>query len=100
MNRPDLIAIGASMGAIEACNVLLPAITADAKFAVAVVIHVSGDTPVSLAKIFEPRVKAPVGEAADKEPIQPGRIYSLRGIASSGRVIGVHPGSQGFRISF
>ena len=73
--RLEVIAIGASTGAIDACNVLLPALAPGARVAVAVVVHIPPDPTISLARLFAGRCAAPLKEAEDKEPVKPGHIY-------------------------
>lgn len=71
----DAIAIGASMGGVEALSRLLPALTADAAVAVFVVLHLPRDRPSLLVDIFAPLCALSVHEGEDKAPVLPGNIY-------------------------
>lgn len=71
----DAIAIGASMGGVEALIQLLPALAADAGVAVFVVLHLPRDRPSLLVDIFAPLCALSVQEAEDKLPVSPGNIY-------------------------
>jgi two-component system chemotaxis response regulator CheB len=71
----DAIAIGASMGGVEALGQLLPALASDASVAVFVVLHLPRDRPSLLVDIFAPLCGLAVQEAEDKAPVQPGTLY-------------------------
>lgn len=72
---PAAIVIGASMGAIEALSVILPALPAGFPLAVIVVVHIPPDKKSLLAELFAARCQLAVKEAEDKELIQPAMIY-------------------------
>lgn len=69
------VVIGASVGAIGALGILLPALPADYPLSVIVVVHIPPDRESGLASLFAPRCRIAVKEAEDKEQIQPGTIY-------------------------
>lgn len=73
--RIDAVAIGASAGGVEALSVLLPALPAQARVAVFVVLHLPRDRPSLLTEIFAPRCALDIREAEDKEPVAAGVIY-------------------------
>lgn len=79
MNRnsshASVVVIGASVGAIEALSVILPALPAGYPLAVLVVVHVPPDRKSLLADLFSSRCRLTVKEAEDKEPIETGTIY-------------------------
>ncbi|MET0552620.1 MAG: chemotaxis protein CheB [Vicinamibacteria bacterium] len=69
------VVIGTSAGGIDALSVLLPALPADGQAAVFVVIHLPRERPSLLVDIFAAKCRAPVREAQDKEPVEPGTVY-------------------------
>jgi two-component system chemotaxis response regulator CheB len=71
----EAIVIGASAGGVEALSALLPALPAESRAAVFVVLHLPRERPSLLVEIFRPKCAVPVVEAQDKEPVQPGTIY-------------------------
>jgi two-component system chemotaxis response regulator CheB len=71
----DAIVIGASAGGVEAVSALLHALPPSFGAAVAVVIHVPPTNDNLLARVLGSRCALPVREAADKEPVERGRIY-------------------------
>lgn len=75
MKDMPVIVIGASVGAIEALSVILPALSAEHRCAVLVVVHVPPDRKSLLADLFVPRCGLVVKEAEDKEMLRPGTIY-------------------------
>jgi two-component system, chemotaxis family, protein-glutamate methylesterase/glutaminase len=74
-NRIEAVVIGASAGGIEALSVLLPALPANSRASVFIVLHIPRDRPSVLAEIFAPRCALPVREADDKEWVAPGTVY-------------------------
>lgn len=72
---PSAVVIGASVGAIEALSVILPALPEDFPLPVFVVVHVASDSRSLLADLFSSRCRIPVKEAEDKEIIRSGTIY-------------------------
>jgi two-component system chemotaxis response regulator CheB len=73
--RIDAIVIGASAGGIEALMRLLPALPANFKPPIFVVLHLPRDRPSVLADIFNRRCQLAVCEAQDKEPVRTGTVY-------------------------
>ncbi len=71
----DAIVIGGSSGAIDALNVLLPALPAGLRAGVIVVLHLPCDRRSLLPDIFGYRCALPVLEAQDQQLIQPGNVY-------------------------
>jgi two-component system chemotaxis response regulator CheB len=74
---PDCAAvvIGTSAGGVDALSALLPSLPADGRAAVFVVIHLPRERPSLLADLFAAKCAAPVREAQDKEPVEPGTVY-------------------------
>lgn len=73
--RVDAVVIGASAGGVEALLLLLPALPADTRVTVFIVLHLPRERPSLLVEIFAPRCALPVLEAVDKEPVVPGTVY-------------------------
>ena len=73
--RIDAVVIGASAGGVEALSVLLPALPAESKAAVFIVLHLPRDRPSLLSEIFARKCPLPVREAQDKESVVPGTVY-------------------------
>ena len=73
--RIEAVVIGASAGGVEALLTLLPALPADARVAVFVVLHLPRDRRSLLVEIFAPKCAVPVLEPGDKEPVVPGTVY-------------------------
>jgi two-component system chemotaxis response regulator CheB len=71
----DGVVIGASAGGVEALSILLPALPAELRPAVFVVIHLPRERPSLLVDIFGPRCRVEVREAQDKEPVAAGTVY-------------------------
>jgi two-component system chemotaxis response regulator CheB len=69
------VAIGASAGGVEALSELLPALPADSRAAVFVVLHLPRNRPSLLAEVFSHKCALEVREAVDKEPVAPGTVY-------------------------
>lgn len=69
---PEAVVVGASAGAIEALNQLLPLLPAYTPFPILVVVHLPPDQPSLLVDIFQPKCALPVREALDKQPVLPG----------------------------
>ena len=74
-SRVDAVVIGASAGGVEALTVLLPALPADSKAAVFIVLHLPRDKPSLLSAIFARKCPLPVREAQDKESVVSGTVY-------------------------
>jgi two-component system chemotaxis response regulator CheB len=71
----EAIVIGASAGGVEALTHVLPALPADFRPAVLIVVHVRSDAPSLLPGLFSARCKLPVVEPDDKDDIAGGTIY-------------------------
>lgn len=71
----EALVIGASAGAIDALNQLLPAVPADARIPVIVVVHLPPNRPSLLPEVFASRCSARVREPEDKQPIAAGSIW-------------------------
>lgn len=74
-SSPAAVVIGASVGAIEALSVILPALPENYPLPVFIVVHVPADSRSLIADLFSGRCQIPVKEAEDKETIQNGTIY-------------------------
>lgn len=75
LERIDAVVIGASAGGVDALGLLLPALRADLRAAVFVVVHLPRERPSLLVDIFQPKCAVPVREAEDKQAVQPGTVY-------------------------
>lgn len=73
--RPELVAIGASAGALEALGALLPPLPVDLPIPVVVVVHVPPDRPNVLSAHFAAISALPVLEVEDKMPLKSGYLY-------------------------
>jgi two-component system chemotaxis response regulator CheB len=71
----EAVVIGASAGGIQALSVVLPALSAQLRSAVFVVLHLPRDRPSVLPEIFGRKCALPVREAEDKEAVVPGTVY-------------------------
>lgn len=75
ISRIDAVVIGASGGGVEGLSMLLPALPATLRPAVFVVLHLPRERPSLLSQIYQPKCRAVVKEAEDKEPVEPGTVY-------------------------
>jgi two-component system, chemotaxis family, protein-glutamate methylesterase/glutaminase len=71
----EAVVVGASAGAIEALNRLLPEVPASARIPVIVVVHLPPNRPSLLVEIFSQRCSAVVREPEDKQPISAGSVW-------------------------
>jgi len=71
----EALVVGASAGAVEALNQLLPAVPKTARIPVVVVVHLPASRPSLLPEVFAPRCAARVREPEDKEPVTAGSIW-------------------------
>jgi len=71
----EALVVGASAGAVEALNQLLPAVPEAARIPVVVVVHLPPNRPSLLVEVFAPRCQARVREPEDKQPITAGSIW-------------------------
>ena len=69
------VVIGASAGAVQALQVVLPALPADYPLPVLVVVHVPPDRSNVLLPLFQAKCRVTVKEAEDKETLVGGVIY-------------------------
>jgi two-component system chemotaxis response regulator CheB len=73
--RTEAVVVGTSAGGVQALSELLPALPAGAKASVFVVLHLPRDRPSLLVEVFSHKCLLAVGEAEDKEPVTPGKVY-------------------------
>ena len=71
----EALVMGASSGAIEALNQLLPVVPEAARIPIVVVVHLPPNRSSLLAEIFAKRCLVRVREPEDKEPISAGSIW-------------------------
>jgi two-component system chemotaxis response regulator CheB len=69
------VAIGASAGAVQALQAILPALRVGYPLPVLVVVHVPSDRANMLVPLLAAKCELAVREAEDKEPIVGGMIY-------------------------
>lgn len=69
------VVIGASAGAVQALQTILPALSAGYRLPVLVVVHVPPDRANMLVPLLQARCEITVKEAEDKERIVPGTVY-------------------------
>jgi two-component system, chemotaxis family, protein-glutamate methylesterase/glutaminase len=74
-SSPKAVVVGASAGALEALSVILPALPANFRLPVLVVVHIPPDKRSVLVELFRRKCRVAVHEAEDKEPILAGNIY-------------------------
>lgn len=70
-----LVVMGASLGAIEALRVVLPALPADFPAALIIVLHRDKEESGDLMPLLDADCALPIGFPLDKEPILAGRVY-------------------------
>lgn len=75
-HSPELIAIGASAGAIDALGQILPALPSTFTPPIVIVVHIPADRPSGLASVFRERCQLPVDEVEDKCPLRPGIFFA------------------------
>jgi two-component system chemotaxis response regulator CheB len=77
MNRTPIkaVVIGASAGAVQALQAILPALPADYRLPVLIVVHVPSSRDNMLVPLLQTRCQMAVKEADDKEPVVGGVIY-------------------------
>ncbi len=69
------VVIGASAGAVQALQAILPSLPAGYRLPVLVVVHVPPDRSNVLLPLFQAKCRMAVKEAEDKEPVVGGMIY-------------------------
>jgi len=76
MRAPQLVAVGTSLGGLNALTTLLGQLPPDLAVPVVIVQHRSASTDgAGLAAILQDRTRLPVLEAEDKMPLEAGRVY-------------------------
>ena len=73
--RVDAIVIGASAGAVEALSQLLPALPAQLRTPVIIVVHVPANRASLLAELFSSKCALRVREAEDKLAVSEGTVW-------------------------
>ncbi|MFC3942892.1 chemotaxis protein CheB [Pseudomonas gingeri NCPPB 3146 = LMG 5327] len=73
--RVDAIAVGASAGGVEALLTVFGELPAGFGLPIIVVLHMPEQRRSQLAEVFSRRLRLPVKEADDKEPVSPGTLY-------------------------
>ncbi len=71
----EAVVIGASAGALDALSVVLPALPADFRLPLMIVVHMPSDKKSVLAELLRSKCRIAVTEADDKEPIVGGTAY-------------------------
>lgn len=74
--RYQAVVIGGSAGSIGAMLQILPALAPTLRATVLVGLHLPRERPSLLAAVFQPRCALPVREAQDKDPAEPGVVYT------------------------
>jgi two-component system, chemotaxis family, protein-glutamate methylesterase/glutaminase len=70
----DAVVIGASAGGLDALRELLEALSPDFRPAVFVVLHLPAHGAPGLVALLDEACALPVGNAVDKQPVQPGTV--------------------------
>src|SRR3954466_10159517 len=73
--RCEALAVGASAGAVDALNQLLPVVPEAARIPIVVVVHLPSNRPSLLVDVFSARCSARVLEPEDKQPMTAGSIW-------------------------
>jgi two-component system chemotaxis response regulator CheB len=71
----DLVAIGASWGGLNAISTLLGPLGPQTPAAIVVAQHRSAESTQSLTELLQERTALVVGEAEDKDTLEPGHVY-------------------------
>ncbi|MFO0791418.1 MAG: chemotaxis protein CheB [Pirellulales bacterium] len=71
----DIIVIGGSTGAIDVVCRILDGLPNDLEAAIFIVVHMAPASPNFHVDIFQNHTELPVNYAADREPIELGRVY-------------------------
>jgi two-component system chemotaxis response regulator CheB len=75
MNGIQAVALGASAGGVSALLQLFHDLPVDFQIPLVCVLHLPDDRHSQLAEVFSRRLRRPVCEAQDKQPVAPGMIY-------------------------
>jgi len=70
-----LVVVGASWGGMDSLPTLLHGLASEPHVAIAIAQHRHAASGSELARALQRRSPLPVGDAEDKEPIEPGRVY-------------------------
>jgi two-component system chemotaxis response regulator CheB len=79
MSKPEIVAIGASLGGLAALQSLLPALPANLGASVVIVQHRRPDANSHLARLLSYGCKLRVCEPEDKTPLEPNVVYVAPG---------------------
>jgi two-component system chemotaxis response regulator CheB len=71
----EIVAIGASLGGLQAVQALLPGLPADLGASVVLVQHRRPDPSSMLADLLAKHCALPVSEPEDKTPLEPNQVY-------------------------
>jgi two-component system, chemotaxis family, protein-glutamate methylesterase/glutaminase len=75
MPKRDIIVVGTSAGGVEALIELCQGLPPGLPAAVFIVCHISAHSAGALANILARKGNLPAENAANREPIRPGRVY-------------------------
>ncbi|HTM66266.1 MAG TPA: chemotaxis protein CheB [Flavipsychrobacter sp.] len=75
VERFKAIIIGGSAGSLSVLLEVLPQLSQDISAAIIIVLHRKSTTDSLLVELFSSKTSVPVSEAAEKELIEPGKIY-------------------------
>jgi two-component system, chemotaxis family, protein-glutamate methylesterase/glutaminase len=75
MSRFDVVAIGASLGGLNAVETLLEALPKTYPAALLIVQHRRADSDSRLLELLRSHSRLPVSEPEDKQPLEPGHVY-------------------------
>jgi two-component system, chemotaxis family, protein-glutamate methylesterase/glutaminase len=75
MSRFDVVAIGASLGGLDAVETLLEALPKTYPAALLIVQHRRADSDSRLLELLRCHSLLPVSEPEDKQPLEPGHVY-------------------------
>lgn len=73
--RVEAIVVGASAGGVEALLRIFSGIRTGFSLPIITVLHLPDDRRSQLVHVFGSRLRLPVKEADDKEPVRPGTLY-------------------------
>lgn len=71
----EALVLGASAGAVNALNQLLPHVPRNARIPIVVVVHLPANRPSLLPELFASRCAVHVAEPEDKQPLLAGSIW-------------------------
>lgn len=73
--RVDLVVMGASLGGLDALELVLSMLPENIGVPIAIAQHRRADDASRLAQLLASHTRLPVIEPEDKEPLQPSRVY-------------------------